>query len=153
MKSARVPCFCLSICILSLMQTSCTKPGENESNAVSRRVITSAAGEAGHYAIHVSTDDFEQIVLKSDLPVLVDFWATWCPPCVKLGPTIEEIAAAYKGKAVVCKLNIDLAGEIANEYEISSIPALLFFKDGKVVDTIVGLSERETIEEKLEQLF
>ncbi len=100
--------------------------------------------------IHVTEGDFEQVVLGSQLPVLVDFWAPWCNPCRMLGPVIDEIADEVDGKALVCKVNIDEEQNLAQEYRVMSIPTLLFFKDGKVVNQLVGVRPKEEILDALE---
>jgi thioredoxin 1 len=81
---------------------------------------------------------FDQEVLKSDVPVLVDFWATWCGPCKAIAPSVEEVAKEYKGRVKVAKLDVDEAQATAGQYGIRSIPTLLVFKGGRVVDTVVG---------------
>ncbi|MFY9233843.1 MAG: thioredoxin [Fimbriimonadaceae bacterium] len=86
----------------------------------------------------VSSTDFEQTVLNSEVPVLVDFWAEWCGPCKAIGPAIEELATEYEGRAKVVKINVDQEGDLAMKYGVMSIPALLVFKGGKVVDQMVG---------------
>jgi len=91
-------------------------------------------------AIEVNDTNFEDEVIKSQVPVLVDFWATWCGPCQAAGPIIEKIAGEYEGKAKVCKLNVDEGRQTAAQYSVMSIPTLNFFKDGKVVDQIVGVT-------------
>lgn len=101
----------------------------------------------------VSDTNFEQEVLQADKPVLVDFWASWCGPCMMLGPTIEEIAKDFAGKAKVCKLNTDENEAIASKYQISAIPTLLFFKGGQVVDKSIGVANKKAISEKLNKLL
>lgn len=100
--------------------------------------------------IHVTEADFEEVVLSSDLPVLVDFWAPWCNPCRMLGPVIDEIADEIDGKALVCKVNIDEEQHLAQEYRVMSIPTLLYFKDGKVINQMVGVRPKEEILDALE---
>jgi thioredoxin 1 len=89
--------------------------------------------------------DFEKNVLQSDVPVLVDFWAEWCGPCKAIGPSIEQLATEYSGRAKVYKVNVDQEGDIAQKYGIMSIPALLVFKGGKVVDQMVGAAPKANI--------
>jgi thioredoxin 1 len=93
----------------------------------------------------VSATEFESKVLNSDVPVLVDFWAEWCGPCKAIGPSVEQLATEYDGKAKVYKLNVDTDGEVAQKYGIMSIPALLVFKGGKVVDQMVGAAPKAQI--------
>ena len=93
----------------------------------------------------IKTSDFESNVLQSDVPVLVDFWAEWCGPCKAIGPSIEQLASEYSGRAKVYKLNVDNEGEIAQRYNVMSIPALLVFKNGKVVDQMVGAAPKQSI--------
>lgn len=84
-------------------------------------------------------------MLKSDVPVLVDFWAEWCGPCKAIGPSIEQLASEYAGKAKIFKLDVDTEGEIAQQYGVMSIPALLVFKGGKEVDRMVGAAPKAQI--------
>ncbi len=91
--------------------------------------------------------NFDQEVLKSDKPVLVDFWAAWCMPCKVLGPIIEEIAKDHSDKIKVGKLNVDEAGDIAGQFNIISIPTLIVFKDGKPVNQRIGAGSKKAIEE------
>ena len=100
-----------------------------------------------------NTDDFEAEVLKSDIPVLVDFWAEWCGPCRTIGPIVDELANDYSGKAKVGKLNVDTDNQIAAQYGVRSIPALLIFKDGSVVKQIIGAVPKEKITEDLDSVI
>ena len=89
-------------------------------------------------AIHFKSEKFETEVLKSDKPVLVDFWAQWCGPCRTVAPILDELAKDYEGKAVIGKVNVDEEGELAQEYKIMSIPTVILFKNGEAVDKIIG---------------
>ena len=93
----------------------------------------------------ITSAEFEEKVLKSDVPVLIDFWATWCGPCKQIGPTIEQIATEYAGKAKVFKVDVDSEGELAGQYGVMSIPALFVFKGGKVVESVVGAMPKPSI--------
>jgi thioredoxin 1 len=101
-------------------------------------------------AVSFSTSNFQEVVLNSDKPVLVDFWAEWCGPCKMIGPLIEELATEYDGKAVIGKLNVDENPDIAATYGIRSIPTLLVFKGGEIVDRIVGAVPKSNIAQKID---
>ncbi|WP_371851070.1 thioredoxin [Schleiferia thermophila] len=100
-------------------------------------------------ALELNETNFEELVLKSDKPVLVDFWAEWCGPCRVIAPTIEELAKDYEGKAVVGKLNVDNNMSIASKFGIRNIPTLLIFKNGEVVDKHVGVASKNVLADKL----
>jgi thioredoxin 1 len=87
---------------------------------------------------HVTDQDFEKVVLQGTQPTLVDFWAPWCGPCRIIGPIVEELAVSYQEKAVITKMNVDDNPEVAQKYGVTSIPTLMMFKEGKLVDRVVG---------------
>ena len=101
------------------------------------------------HPIHLTDDAFEQEVINSNLPVLIDFWAAWCGPCRMIAPIIEELATEYESKAKICKLDVDNNQDTPMQFGIRSIPTLLIFKEGKVVDTIVGAVPKQMIVDKL----
>ena len=100
-------------------------------------------------ALEITDSSFQEVVLQSDKPVLVDFWAPWCGPCRMLSPVIEQLHNEFEGKAVIGKVNVDDYQQIAVEYGIRSIPTLLIFKNGELVDRLTGVSPKEVIAEKL----
>jgi thioredoxin 1 len=104
-------------------------------------------------ALEVTDGNFEELVLKSDKPVIVDFWAEWCGPCRMVGPIVEEVGVEYEGKAVVAKVDVDSNPGITAKYGIRNIPTILYFKNGDVADKQVGAVPKSTIVNKLEALF
>ena len=104
-------------------------------------------------ALQLPDASFEEVVLKSDKPVLVDFWATWCGPCRMLGPVIEELATEYEGKVVVGKVDVDNNQEFAGKYGVRNIPTVLVFKDGEVVGRQVGVAPKKSYKDALDSLL
>jgi len=102
---------------------------------------------------NINDADFEQEVIKSDVPVLVDFWAPWCGPCKAIGPMIEKLAASYGDQILFAKCNADESQQTTAKYGIKSIPTLLFFKDGSVFDKISGMTNQAKIEEVLKKIL
>ncbi len=103
--------------------------------------------------IEVTDATFESEVLKSDIPVLVDFWATWCGPCKMIAPVVAELAEEYQGRLKVAKVDVDNNNAVAGQYRIMSIPSLLFFKDGQKVDQIIGAVAKEHFVERITKLL
>jgi thioredoxin 1 len=101
---------------------------------------------ASELLLHIGDDNFDEIILKTDMPTLVDFWAPWCGPCRAIGPILEDLAEQYHDKIKVVKVNIDDYKQKATEYGVMSIPTLILFKEGKVVDTLVGVVPKERLE-------
>jgi len=109
------------------------------------------AGETATSVAEVTDATFEQTVLKSDQPVMVDFWATWCGPCKAIAPVVEELAQAYNGKAKVYKMDVDRNNATPMRYGLRGIPTLLIFKDGKVQEQIVGYVPKDAIQKALDK--
>lgn len=101
-------------------------------------------------ALEITDSNFDEVVLKSDKPVLIDFWAEWCGPCRAVGPLVDEISSEYEGKAIIGKVNVDNNPDISVRYGIRNIPALLYFKNGEIVDKQIGAAPKSILVEKLE---
>jgi len=108
---------------------------------------------AGSGVLEVTDATFDLEVLQSEQPVLVDFWAGWCGPCKAIAPSVDAVAVAYAGRLKVTKVNVDQNGAAPSRFGIRGIPALLFFKGGKVADQIVGFVHQDVIEEKVQRLL
>jgi thioredoxin 1 len=104
-------------------------------------------------ALEITDANFDELVLKSDKPVVVDFWAEWCGPCKMIGPLINEMSKDYEGKALVGKVNVDQNANVSAQFGVRSIPTVLFIKNGEVVDKSVGAVPKSTLESKLEALL
>ncbi len=104
-------------------------------------------------ALEATDSNFEELVLKADKPVIVDFWAEWCGPCRMVGPIVEEVGVEYEGRAVVTKVDVDSNPGITAKYGIRNIPTILFFKNGEVADKQVGAVPKSTIASKLDALL
>lgn len=100
--------------------------------------------------LKITRENFENEVMKSNIPVLIDFWAPWCGPCRMMGPIIEQLAKEYEGKAKVGKVNVDEEGELAQAFGVMSIPTIVLVKDGKVVKQVVGARPKAEVEEMLQ---
>ncbi len=106
---------------------------------------------ASNDVIQLADSTFDKEVLKSDVPVLVDFWAVWCGPCKMIAPAVDELAAQYKGKVKVAKMDVDQHQQVPQQFGIRSIPTLLLFKGGRVVDTIIGAVSKSKLEDSLKK--
>ncbi len=104
-------------------------------------------------ALVITTANFEETVLSSKIPVLVDFWAEWCGPCRMVGPIVDQLHTEYQGKAIIGKINVDDEQEIAAKYGIRNIPTILFFKDGEIVDKNVGVAPKADLAKKIDALI
>ena len=102
---------------------------------------------------NVTGETFEKVVLQADKLVMVDFWATWCGPCKIIGPVVEELAKEYEGRVTVAKVNTDENPELASRYNIRGIPTLMFFKNGQIVDQLIGAVPKAQIKSKIESLL
>lgn len=99
--------------------------------------------------VKVTTETFKKEVLESDVPVIVDFWAQWCRPCIMLAPILEELEQDMAGKLKIAKVNVDEEGYLANQFRVSSIPTVYLFENGKVKDQVIGLMRKEDLKRRL----
>ena len=104
-------------------------------------------------ALAITDATFEEVVLKSDKPVMVDFWAAWCGPCRMIAPVIDELAGDFEGKANICKVNTDEEQDLAVKYGIRSIPTIIFMKNGEVVDQLIGATSKQALTDKINSLL
>lgn len=103
--------------------------------------------------VYLTDANFDSEILNSDIPAMVDFWADWCGPCKMVGPIVEELAKEYKGKVKIAKLNVDQNREVTSRYGIRNIPTMIFFKNGKPVDTLIGAYPKSFLEERIKALL
>ena len=103
--------------------------------------------------INLTNANFDEIVVNSDIPVIVDFWAPWCGPCRMLAPAIDQLAEEFENKAKICKVNTEEEPDLTSEYQVRSIPTILFFKNGEIVDQMIGTTTKAKLEEKLNSLL
>lgn len=104
--------------------------------------MSNTSTQSGHSSVEVTAENFDALI-NADSPTLIDFWAPWCGPCRALGPTIEELASEYEGQSTIGKLNVDDHPSLAAKFGVSSIPTVLIFKDGQVLETLVGLRQKD----------
>lgn len=104
-------------------------------------------------ATEIKQENFDNVVMQSDKPVLVDFWATWCGPCRMLAPVVDEVSSAHADSLTVAKVNVDDCPDLARKFGIMSIPTLILFKDGQIVDKRIGYQAKEQLEEMVRQAF
>lgn len=104
-------------------------------------------------ALEITDGNFETLVMQSDKPVMIDFWAVWCGPCRMIAPFVEELAKEYEGKAVIGKVDVDSNPAVASQFQIRNIPTVLFVKGGQIVDKQVGACPKKTLEDKLTALL
>lgn len=126
--------------------------GEKETEE-STQQSANGNGAPGVEPIHVTDADFDTVILQADKPAIVDLWAEWCGPCHMVAPTVEALAAAYDGRAIVAKLNVDENPNVSMRFGIMGIPTLLYFKDGQEADRQVGVAGYAQLAGKLEKLL
>jgi len=104
---------------------------------------------ASEKVVMITKDNFDGEVLKAEMPVLVDFWAKWCGPCMAIGPVIDELSEEYEGKAKICKVNVDNEPELARKFRVMSIPTIIIFKNGEIADKLLGSRSKGEFQELL----
>ena len=102
---------------------------------------------------HIDDNNFNEVVIEAKMPVLVDFWAPWCAPCLAITPILEELSKEYNARLKICKVNVDKNQAVAAKYQVLSIPTLLFFKDGKITNQIVGIRPASDIKKTIDSLL
>jgi len=119
---------------------------EGETSSTNKLISLMAAGS---HAVEATDANFEELI-QSDKPVLVDFWAEWCGPCKMIGPVVEQLAGEYEGKAIIAKMDVDQNAQIPAKFGIRSIPTLMVFKNGQLVDKVIGAVPKNVLEQKLQ---
>jgi thioredoxin 1 len=115
--------------------------------------MTYSKGEEMSKIVEVNESNFEEEVKKSDVPVMIDFWAAWCAPCRMIAPFVDEASSVYDGKLKVAKVDVDNNQRIASQYAVMSIPAVMFFRNGEVVDQVVGAVPKKTLFDKIDKVL
>ncbi len=128
------------------------RPGGDGYQEVFGRPVPDTEGNVMTKPMELTSANFDSEVIKSEVPVVVDFWATWCGPCRMIAPIVEELAQTYEGRVKVAKLDVDANQDVAMKYKILSIPNVLFFKGGKIVDQVIGAVPKKQFVDKLDRL-
>lgn len=138
--------------LFCLTQIGCDAT-QSGNSAASGGGSTTHVSDSGHATVEITAENFDELVTNSSTPVLLDFWAPWCGPCVKLTPTMEELAGEYKGKFLIGKVNVDEQPDLAKKFDASGIPLLVYLKGGEVATTSVGFQSKEKILADMEALM
>jgi thioredoxin 1 len=139
--------------IVGLLKSLFAKKEEPAPGPAPAMEAPSEVAVSGAEPIHVTDETFEELVLNSQLPVLVDFWAPWCGPCRMVAPIVEELAQAYESRALIAKINTDENVRVATELGIMGIPTLILFRGGQEVDRMIGFAPRNALESKLKAVL